>query len=85
MTVDITKRSISMEKLDAAIASFKEKKKVSNVYLFMNIDTASAMTLNHDFNELKTNHLNYSTSVFDYCGCRVYLDERLKYGEVELR
>ena len=52
----------------------------------MNIDTASALTLNHDFEkQLKTNSLNYSTSVFEYCGCKVYLNEDLKYGEVEIR
>ena len=85
MIVDITERNISIKKIDSAISQFESENGYKEAYLFMNSETAADLTAHHDFKKIKTCDFNYSTSIFDYSGCKVYLDDSLKYGELMLR
>ena len=81
MKVDIAQRHVDTEKLNKAIQEFEI---ITNqkAYLFMNRDTALALT-----NPLEMSHLSmeYSDVVMLYAGNRVYFDRRLGFGEVEIR
>ena len=82
MQIDITRKEISLEKLDEAIDDFKnENEDLNQIYLFMNADTISKLTLDHDFKYFR----NASINIFTYCGCKVYFDDDLPFGVVNIR
>ena len=66
--------------LDDKIKDFKETKKY-NPYIFVCNETAVKMTFSEDLKDM-TDSSNY---VFEYCGCKVYFDNSLSYGDVRLR
>ena len=81
MNVDITKRQIDMKLLDSAIEAYKAENDCAKVYIFMNKETAEALTLSHDFKIFT----NWSYSIFLYLENNVYIDDNLKFGEVVIR
>lgn len=83
MKADITKKTVSYTLLDNSIAAYLEDvcEEDDQIYIFMNSDTASALTLEHEFKNIS----KLSNMLFTYHGCKVYLDEDLEYGEVDIR
>jgi hypothetical protein len=54
-------------------------------YLFMNKDTANAIGKQHNLSPLETVKNNSNIIIGRYMGNRVYINDDLTFGEVEIR
>ena len=70
---------IDYDKLDYNVQAVQSSND-SDVYLFMNAETAELLSHDECFN-----HTASSLAQMTYCGSKVYIDNDLKVGEVDLR
>ena len=79
MITNVSDKTINIQKLDEAIAIFSQSYDYDDIYLFMNGETACKIISD------KVKIIDGSTPIFTYDGYNVYLNERLRFGEVEIR
>ena len=77
-------KTIDLEKLNIKIDGYIHKTGETNPYIFMNRDTADAITCD------VIPHIHISANRLSgvmgrYCGYKVFMDNELKFGEVEIR
>lgn len=82
-------KTIDFDNLDNEIDRYMAMTGETNLYLFMNKDTVDAIT-----SAYKVRHIGSYESIpktrYDdckgyYCGLKVFVDNDLKFGEVEVR
>ncbi len=84
MKINIVQKHIDEEKLINAVNGF-EIEHNQNAYLFMNQVTLNELAIFNALNvDIETNK-DCSGIVSFYCGRRVFQNEDLKFGEVEIR
>lgn len=74
---------IDFDKLDYEINRYIATTGERNPYIFMNEDTVDAMK--NDAVEIRTNEIHGSGVTGLYCGYQVFINNYLKFGEVEIR
>lgn len=84
MLINIAERCLDEEKLINAVNNF-EIMHSQNAYLFMNQETFNELAIFYELKvDVETNK-DHSGIVSSYCGRRVFQNEDLKFGEVEIR
>lgn len=84
MIVNVLQRQINEDELIKGIQDF-ESEHYKNAYLFMNQATLNELAI---FYEMKVDvraNKDSNYTVGHYCGRRVFQNEDLKFGEVEIR
>lgn len=80
MTFNIAKQ-LNYDLLDKKIDTYKIENNTELPYIFLNSETADEMSKYNFNNEV----INCSKTIFEYMGCKVYLDDDLEYGTIVLR
>lgn len=84
MKIDISQKRLDEERLINEVQSF-EIKCNQNAYLFMNKETLDELSSNYKpLTYFQASEYNDGI-ICSYCGRRVYENESLKFGEVEIR
>lgn len=84
MLVNISQKRIDEEKLIKEVQGF-EIEHNQNAYLFMNRETLDELSSQYKpLTYFQASEYNYGV-ICSYCGRRVYENEKLKFGEVEIR
>ena len=82
-------RTIDFGKLDYEIDLYQAMTGETNLYLFMNKDTIEAMTRHYEAVCIRPYEAARTARNEDckgyYCGYKVFVDNDLKFGEVEVR
>ena len=82
-------RTIDFEKLDDEIDAYMTMTGETNLYLFMNKDTVDAIMSAYKVRYIASyesiSETRYSDYKCHYRGLKVFLDNDLKFGEVEVR
>ena len=76
---------ISLNKLDNYIDNYEDKNNMYNAYLWMNRDTLDAITLEYFIACGRKIEVRTKDGLPEYQGYRIYIDEDLQFGEVEIR
>lgn len=81
-------RTIDFGKLDYEIDGYMTMTGEKNPYLFMNKDTIDAITNSYEVVHIRpydTTRITNEDCKGHYCGHKIFLDNDLKFGEVEVR
>lgn len=81
-------RTIDFGKLDYEIDLYQAMTGETNPYLFMNKDTIDAITSAYEIVHVRpyeTDRTTREDCKGYYCGHKVFMDNDLKFGEVEVR
>lgn len=79
-------REIDIDKLDAKIDQYVEATGETNPYLFMHKHTIDALpTFNDTLSCLRSITAVVNGLAGYYCGCKVFRDDTLAFGDVEIR
>ena len=84
MLINIAERCIDEGKLVNAVNSF-EIIHNQNAYLFMNQETLNELAIFYELNVDVEINKDSNYTVRHYCGRRIFQNEDLKFGEVEIR
>lgn len=80
---------LDLEKLDIKISKYSIRNGTNDIYLFANRQTIKQMIKqivpNIDPNATKLLNMSDSALVEKYKGCKVFTDDTLDFGEIELR
>lgn len=84
MLVNVIQRQINDEELIKGVQKF-EVEHNKNAYLFMNQETLNELAIFYELNVDVEFNKNSNGIVASYSGRRVFQNEDLKFGEVEIR
>lgn len=77
-------KTIDLDMLISELDSYIYKTGETNPYIFMHRDTADAITCEVVPNILPSTNLSSGVKG-RFCGCKVFIDNELRFGEVEIR
>lgn len=83
-TFSITKTSINVNELNRNICEYLSSNK-DDPYLFMNDRTLEELILFVGYSAERIHGVSKSYMCGRFCGCKVFCDDTLKFGEVEIR
>ena len=82
-------KTLDFGKLDYEIDGYMAMTGEKNPYLFMNKDTVDAIASDHEAICVRPYEAIFATHREDrkgyYCGYKVFMDNELKFGEIEIR
>ena len=86
MTFSIIK-DLDIDKLFRTIEKYSIAKDIANPYLFMNQETINKLPTesSEPFYYFSSSTSTTMGCVGHFCGCKVFRDNTLRYGEVEIR
>ena len=84
MIINIAQKQINEDELIKGIQNF-ELEHNQNAYLFMNQETFNELAIFCELNVDVEINKDSNYTVGHYCGRRVFQNEDLKFGEVEIR